>query len=260
MSEERGGWSSGADRLALASPSPPCMAEEVFGYYRDRQAHTEQQAQDAMQQEAALDEVEETHDPARVCWQNLNGNDERCEIITGFTCEQFLQLYEACEAAIPEVIGRGRRSRVSKHDRLLLVLCYVKHYETKEKLAQTFLVSKSQVQRQLDETIAAITPLLYACYVESIYVVIGPDPEPEEFPYARYVMDATFQETWTPLGTYAERKRFYSGKHKAYGLKTQTLHNRRGFVLHCISGIPGAVHDLTIARQNIEQARAPSPP
>src|SRR5262245_24325455 len=77
----------------------------------------------------------------------------------------------------------------------------------------------------------AITPVLYARFVEGIYELIGPDEEMAEFPDARFVLDATFQETWTPLGTYDERKRFFSGKHKGYGLKSQTLHNRRGFLL-----------------------------
>lgn len=50
-----------------------------------------------MEQEAELDEVEEELDPARLSWTNLNGDDERCIVITGFTCDQFLELFEACE-------------------------------------------------------------------------------------------------------------------------------------------------------------------
>lgn len=61
-------------------------------------------------------------------------------------------------------------------------------------------------------------------------------------------MDTTIQEIWTPLGTYEERKRFYSGKHKLYRLKTQTLHLRNGLLVACWPGVSGAVHDLTIAR------------
>lgn len=68
-------------------------------------------------------------------------------------------------------------------------------------------------------------------------------------------MDVTFQSIWTPLGTYEERKRYYSGKHKQYGLKSQCIHDRTGKLIHCISGIPGSVHDLTIARESIEVVR-----
>jgi hypothetical protein len=112
------------------------MEHAIYDYYREREEHTVQLAQDAMDLEDELDEEEEEHDPARVCWANLNGNEERCVVITGFTCDQVLELFEACEDAIPVTTGRGRRSRVSKHDRLVLVLCYIKHYETKEKLKE----------------------------------------------------------------------------------------------------------------------------
>lgn len=68
-------------------------------------------------------------------------------------------------------------------------------------------------------------------------------------------MDVTFQPIWTPLGTYEERKRYFSGKHKQYGFKTQCIHDRTGRVVHVISGVVGSVHDLTIARQSIENVR-----
>lgn len=184
---------------------------------------------------------------------NINSDDDRCTVLTGFNCDQFLQLFEVCEAAMPVTLGRGRRSKIEKHDRLLLALCYLKHYETKEKIKETFLISKSQVQRNLASTIEAITPVLYRRYVETIHELIDPDQDMADFPEARYVMDTTIQEIWTPIGTFEERKRYYSGKHKLYGFKTQTLHNRRGFLLHCVSGIPGAMHDLTIVRQHFEQ-------
>lgn len=66
-------------------------------------------------------------------------------------------------------------------------------------------------------------------------------------------MDATLQEIWTPLGTFDERKRFFSGKHKLYGLKSLTLHNRLGILLASWSGVPGSVHDLTIAREHVDE-------
>ena len=64
-------------------------------------------------------------------------------------------------------------------------------------------------------------------------------------------MDVTFQSIWTPSGTYDERKLYYSGKHKMYGLKSQCIHDRKGRVVHCISGEKGATHDLTICKDNI---------
>lgn len=81
-----------------------------------------------------------------------------------------------------------------------------------------------------------IYPLLYSHFVENTEASV-PDAD-DDFPDACYVMDVTFQSIWTPLGTFEERKRFYSGKHKQYGLKSQCIHDRTGKLVHCISGIP----------------------
>lgn len=218
----------------------------MFDYYREREVETEEFAQEQLQEQELLDEEEENRDPALISWENLSTDNARCKTISGFSCEEFLTLFEECEDVIPENIGRGRCSRYTKQDKLLMVLCYVKHYETVDKMKETFNISKPQLHRILDEVIAAIYPVLYRKYVMKIDDHLEEEEPPEVFPEAQFVMDVKFQQIWTPLGTFNERKRFFSGKHKAYGLKSQCLHNRRGFVLHCVSGIAGAVHDLTI--------------
>lgn len=229
------------------------MNGPLFEYYGERAEHTELLAHDAIAIEIEAEADEAAVNPDRVCWANMD--DDRCFTLTGYTCEQFLGIYELCEDDIPINFGRGRRSQLGRHDRLLMVLCYLKHYETKDKLALTFGVSKTQVHRNLAATIFAITPVIYQRYVVNVGEVIEPDEVPDDLPRSPFVMDATLQEIWTPTGTYNERKRYYSGKHQRYGLKTQTLHNRRGFVLHCVPGIPGATHDLTIIRHNIDEIR-----
>lgn len=227
------------------------MEESIFERYRDREEHTAILAQDAMDVEVALDEEEENHDPSQICWRNLCDDDDRLKVITGLNCEKFLEIYELVEDALPVKTGRGRRSKVSKHDRLLMTLCYLKHYETLDKMKETFQISKSHLHNILESTIEIISPLLYAHFVEEAEAAVP--EEDDDFPDARYVMDVTFQPIWTPLGTYEERKRFYSGKHKQYGLKSQCIHGRSGKLVHCMSGIPGSVHDLTIARNSIDQ-------
>lgn len=198
------------------------MDEEVFDYYQEREEHTIQMAEAQLEEQEELDAAEEALDPALLCWANINDNDDRCRVLTGFTCEEFLELLGHCEHAIPVALGRGRRTRASNHDKFLMILCYVKHYETQGKIGETFHVSKTQINRVLDETIKAIAPLLYARYVENVAALLEPDELDEnEFEQAKFVMDATFQEIWTPLGNYDERERFFSDKHKAYGLKTQ---------------------------------------
>lgn len=70
----------------------------------------------------------------------------------------------------------------------MLLICYVKHYATHEKIGETFHVSKTQIQRVLDTTLAAVTPLLFERYVENVTMLIEYDPpEQGEFRNAKYV-------------------------------------------------------------------------
>ena len=89
-----------------------------------------------------------------------------------------------------------------------MTLCYLKHYETLDKMKEMFRISKTHLHRILETTIAAITPLLYQQLVEDVEARLP--EEYDDFPRGRYVMDVTFQPIWTPLGTYEERKRYYS--------------------------------------------------
>ena len=232
-------------------PNPPLDSDKLT-YYKQRADHTTLIAQNHLNELKLLDEAEENHDPARLCWNNLNGDNERCMVLIGFSCLDFLTLLNLCENVIPNNLGRGRRSQWSSADKLLLLLCYLKHYETQAKLGETFHISKPQVNRIVASTLAAITPILYQHFVIKIESLL---PELEQllsFPDAKYVMDATVQEIWTPTGSYEEKKRFYSGKHKLYALKSLTLHNRRGWLIELWSGLPGSVHDITIATDNID--------
>jgi hypothetical protein len=143
-------------------------------------------------------------------------------------------LYDLTEEHIYENIGRGLRGKVTKQDKLMIVLCYLKHYETLDKMADTFSMSKSNLQHILSVVIEAIEPILYQKLVVEIQEYFPEDEEeesPELFPEAKYVMDATFQTIWTPTGTFAEQKRYYSGKHKAYMQASGTLLFQLGLTL-----------------------------
>lgn len=230
--------------------------DEILDHYREREENTRQLAEDAQELQDEIDEEEEELDPARVCWLNLCDDDERCKIICGFGPDEFQEVYDLVEDDIQENIGRGLRSKIPKEDKLLMVLCYLKHYETIDKMKDTFSISKSHLQSLLATTITAIMPTLYDHYVTELQERVEDESEEDQlFPDAKFVMDATFQPIWTPTGTYNEKKRYYSGKHKMYGLKSQCIHDRRGRVVHCIPGERGAVHDLTLCRNNIEEVR-----
>lgn len=178
------------------------MDEELLEYYQDREAITQKYAEAQAEEQEQLDNAEENYDPATISWENLSTGNGRCKTISGFSCKEFLNLFEVCKDAIHENIGRGWRSRFAKQDKLLMVLCYIKHYETVDKMKETFNLSKLQLHCILDEVIEVIAPILYQEYVEKIEVHLDQEDAPTAFPEAGFVMDVKFQQIWTPRAEY----------------------------------------------------------
>ena len=225
--------------------------EHLYHYYHSRAENTVKIAEDQIIIIQKLDE-EEDIDPKRLCWNSIKGDDKRCLVLTGFSVIQFIELLTLCESSIPTNIGRGKQSKFTQADKFLVVLCYVKHYETQAKLGDNFGVSKAQINRIIAVVVPIITSILYLKYVVDLEVDL---PEYEAFPDARFVIDVTIQKIWRPLGTFQERKQFYSGKHKIYGLKSLTLHYRNGSLVACWAGTPGAVHDVVIANEHYQEIK-----
>lgn len=228
------------------------MTESSIDYYQERQDDIDILIHDAVVIQNDAYEEEENLDSSTVSWHNLRGDDPRMVALTGVTCEQFLTIFNLVVHVMPVVVGRGRRSRVSHHDKLIITLFFLKYYETLEKTKETFQLSKSYLSDIINTTIERISPILYEYYVER-YEPGVPD-HLGDFPEARYIINTIFQPIWTPLGTYLERKKFYSRAHKQYGLKTQCLYDRSGRVVHCVAGVPGSVRNLSIVEQIKEDA------
>lgn len=229
--------------------------EDLFDYYKEREQHTVILATEAVEKQKELDNLEEDENPSEVSWSNLSTDEERCKLLTGFSPNEFLTIYEIVSDNIVQNIGRGPRSKISKHDKLVMILCYLKHYETIDKMKDTFSISRSHLHTILMTTINSISPVLYDYYVENLNERIEDEDNEILYPNAKYVIDVTFQSIWTPTGTYDEKKQFYSGKHKLYGLKSQCIHDRKGRVVNVVSGERGSMHDLTICRENIDNLK-----
>ena len=230
--------------------------EDFFDYYKEREQHTVDLATTTIEKQHELDNLEEDENSSEVSWSNLSHDEERCKLLTGFIPSEFLTIYEIVSDDIKQNIGRGPRSKISKHDKLVIVLCYLKHYETINKMKDTFSISRSHLHTILMTTIEAISPVLCEHYIENLKDRVDDDDDNNiSYPNAKYVIDVTFQSIWTPIGTYDEKKRYYSGKHKLYGLKSQCIHDRKGRVVNCVAGEKGSIHDLTICRENIDDLK-----
>ncbi|ETW03688.1 hypothetical protein H310_05074 [Aphanomyces invadans] len=72
----------------------------------------------------------------------------------------------------------------------------------------------------------------------------------KNFPMALYAVDVTFQKTNAPVGSFAEKKRFFSKKHGQYGLKVEVSVLPNGYAINVTSAAPGSIADLTICEEN----------
>jgi hypothetical protein len=220
--------------------------------YRDREAQTHALVEEF---EELSDAASDDEDAAAVqsVWLDVQDSAADCMTLCGFRPAHFLELFMELEAVLADGVGRGRRPETSAHDRLLMLFVYLKHYETYKKLGVTFRVSQTQAMRIVETTARAVLPVLWRNYVETLDVHdVAPYPE---FPDAIAMMDATVQPIWTPTAEFGDKKRYFSGKHKMYVLKSQCVHDLKGRVVHVVVGVPGATSDITIAQQSVASLR-----
>ena len=75
------------------------------------------------------------------------------------------------------------------------------------------------------------------------------------FPEALAIVDATFQPTTKPQASFQSARSYFSYEHFDYGFKYQVLHARDERAIH-VSGLhAGAVHDLEILKDSIEEVK-----
>src|SRR4051812_47013305 len=78
-------------------------------------------------------------------------------------------------------------SRYTKQDKLVMVLCYVKHYETIDKMKETFNISKPQLHRPYRGDSYHHSHIISLDDVEKIEDYLEEMAIPEVFPDAQFV-------------------------------------------------------------------------
>lgn len=161
-----------------------------------------------------------------VYWESLSDNENDCIAVTGFAPEDFLTIFEIVSGEITY------DKDYTKKDKLIMVLYYLKHYQSFNKIKEVFSISHKKLSSILDETINVIYKPLYQHYVKKFK---DNERENEFFPNSKYLMNTIFQ----PALVTTKKKQYYSKEHQTCGFRSQCLHNRQGLVVHCIPGIQG---------------------
>lgn len=173
-----------------------------------------------------------------------------CRSLTGFVPEEIEKLVAISEGCFI-ISGKGRRIRLKPIDFIVILLHYLRCYPSFERGAFLFNLKTSTYEKYVKTAYEAVRDLYYQNFV------VNPAehfelPVSDEFPEASYVVDATVQKIYTPLGPFLNAKPYFSGKHYCYCLKSQVICDAKGAALHVVAGIPGATHDLAIFRDNME--------
>ena len=130
----------------------------------------------------------------------------------------------------------------------------LKHYESWEKFAVTYGVKKTVIVNAITKTLKKIVDPL----TDELIILIYKDEQNkkgikfEEYPEVALVVDVTFQNRTRPKMLYNEAKYYFSGKHCAYGYKTEVAHLPDGKAVLISDLYGGSVHDFSIFKDNVE--------
>lgn len=191
---------------------------------------------------------------------------------TGVPAEAFWGMQEKMEAQFfdyetmrhtrdgrQRAVGGGRKFDQPLALRTVAVLAYLRLHIPQLAIALMFGLTQCDISRDLRRLlplIIAILPCPVVWYVGDVPegLVVPPSGE---LPGGRVLIDATEQRVSRPDKDNARRKRYFSGKKKAFTLKTQVVADGDRHILAISACVPGALHDKRLSDELQTVARLP---
>jgi len=189
--------------------------------------------------------------------------------LMGIPADLFWELVDAMTQPAPTAPSdpmlatpRLRPGRPYAHglaQRLAAVLTYLRLHLPQALVGLLFGVGQEDVSRDLRR----IVPVLQPCLPCPVVWSVAPDPaevptplDPALFPQQRALVDATEQPVARPQDA-LQRPAYYSGKKKAFTLKTQLVSDDDHHIRAISTAVPGALHDKALADQVQTVAQLP---
>jgi len=190
----------------------------------------------------------------------LRGNPALVKALTGLTADVFWQLIADLEAKLPEyeyrrharpgrqrAVGAGRRYDQPLVIRVMLVLTYMRLHIPQETVALLFGATQPDVSRELRRLlplIAEVSPTPEVWEVSDEEKTLSEEEilELTRLADKRALVDATEQPVYRSQDN-EEHKKCYSGKKKAFTLKTAFVTDGEHHILAISEAVPGATHD-----------------
>lgn len=184
---------------------------------------------------------------------------------TGIPAKQFWVMLEKMEIQLPDyergrhiregrerAVGAGRKFDQTLAQRTVAILSYLRLHVPQLVIALMFGLKQCDISRDLRRLLPLIIAVL-PC--PEVWDVLEDKPEPEaldillseQLADGHVLVDATEQQVLRPGKGNEVRKRYYSGKKKAFTLKTQMATDGEHHILAISVPLPGAMHDKKLS-------------
>jgi len=196
--------------------------------------------------------------------QELRENPILVKALTGLSADDFWRLIEDMKARLPEyerqrheradrqrAVGAGRPFDQPLLIRAMLVLTYMRLHVHQEAVALLFGATQPDVSRELRRLLPLIEQLIPA---PDVWKVVKEDEvlteeailDLAQLSAGRALVDATEQPVYRSQDSQT-RKKHYSGKKKAFTLKSEFLTDDEHHILAISDAVPGATHDKALS-------------
>jgi hypothetical protein len=150
--------------------------------------------------------------------------------LCGFEVGRFRRLFSLVESALT-VPKRGRKHVIGPMNGFFLFLHWLRSPNPIDEIAVQFQFRSPTLYKHLHK----VGQLIHQPLVDEFIKSQSSSPiqgSSTNFPAYGLVVDAKVQKRGWPLAWFTEARRFFSGKHWIYCLKSQVITDRRGIAMH----------------------------
>jgi hypothetical protein len=196
--------------------------------------------------------------------QSLHDYPQVVKAFMGLEAEHFWEVVQQVQERLPaydrQRLARPDRRRASgagkRYDqplciRIALVLTYLRLHIPQAAVAALYGATQSDVSRELRRLLPLIrevlpSPVVWQVMAEEVDLPAGEQVPVAQIAQGRVLVDATEQRVARSSDPEV-RKAHYSGKKKAFTLKTQFVTDGEHHILAISVGVPGAKHDKKLS-------------
>lgn len=189
----------------------------------------------------------------------IEGGSEAIASLTNFSDAEFHAVWAIVEGTVTArwATGRGKKNKVKAKDAFMMALCVLKHYSHWDKHALDFNLKTSTFEKMIMKMFSIIEHPLCDLLIQPVTMAKQRAKGNlfTNYPYALYATNVKFQPSHRPSGRFQEQKRYFSGKHKLYGLKIEASVAYPGYCVDLSMHHPGSTSDFTIfsGRQDVHR-------